>query len=476
MDYYRQYSNRGMHRNVSPFSIETGEWELLVNWDITKIGALTKRGGYSQILNAPDASEVLNIIPFQVGTTRRLIMINAAGKLYSADPVADSTWGAAILTGLSTSARWGWTMLHDDAGTPYMILGNGLVVYKTTDGVNFSTVSGAPLGKFWASLYERVYAAGVPADKDVLHWCSIGDLTDWSAVSPSDSSSLNVDKFAGGNIQGIRASNDRIVIYKDELIKRWDEEYLKTVMASDGLNAPYSLAEIDGMVFSLDRNAVRLYDGNVPLELMSKNEDVIFGLDFGATNSQRMCGEVFKKKYFLSVGTITLEDGSTISNGWIVYDYNKNMFWLYSLADQATAMTRFVNTNGAQKLYFGDTAGKVYEMFASGADQDNLVDIEARAEGHIIYPAGPEIFIDPREITVAAKFGKQMAAMFRDDYTDNVFTLGSCDAGVTKNITDALGNNVLGVQVKLAHATKGTPTFYGFSIGYETEGTKSLVS
>jgi len=474
MNYYRQYQNIGMHRNVSPMAVLKGEWKKIVNWDIAKIGCATKRDGYTAILNVPDASEILTLIPFEVGSYRLLIMINAAGKLYVADPAVDSTWGTAKLTGLSTTGRWGWTVLHDDSGVPYMILGNGTEVYKTTDGDTFSTVSGAPLAKFWASYQERVYAAGVPADEDVLHWCSIGDLTDWSAVSPSDSGSLNIDKHSGGTIQNIRALNDRVVIYKKTRMKRWDEEYLRTVMSSDGLDAPYSLAEINGMAFSLDRNAIRLYDGNSPQELTSKIEDLIFGIDFGSTNTPRICGDVFKKKYYLSVGTITDEDGDTISNAWIVFDFNKNAFWLYSLAHQATAMTRLMCSDGVQRFFFGGTAGKVWEMF--NGDDDDGTDIEAFLEGHVIYPAGIETFIDPKEVLVASKFGHEMTVQLTDDYTDNTMTIGEFDKPVTSNLTDQLGNNVLGLVVRVVHSTKGKPIFYGFSLGFEVEGTKKMLS
>lgn len=463
-----------MHRNISPLAVLKGEWKKIINWDIAKIGCAEKRDGYAAILNIPDASEILSLIPFEVGTIRKLIMINAAGKLYCKDPVVDSTWGTAILTGLNTANRWGWTVLHDSSGTPYMVLGNGVNVYKTTDGVTFSAISGVPLGKFWASYQERVYAAGVPADEDILHWCSIGDLTNWSAVSPNDSGSLNIDKHSGGTIQNIRALNDRIVIYKKTKMKRWDEEYLRTVMSSDGLDAPYSLAEINGMAFSLDRNAVRLYDGNAPQELSSKIEDLIYGINLGTTNAPRICGEVFKKKYYLATGDITDEDGNIITNAWIVYDYNKNSFWLYSLADQATAMTKLMCSDGVQRLYFGGTAGKVWQMFSG--DTDDTVEIESRLEGHLFYPEGTEIFIEPKEVIVASRYGDEISVQLTDDYGDNTITIGEHDKPVSNNLTDELGNNVLGLVVNVVHSSKGKPIFYGFSLGYEKEGTKKMIT
>ena len=457
-------------------AILKGEWKKIVNWDIAKIGCATKRDGYTSILNTPDASEILSLLAFKVGTTRKLIMINAAGKLYVADPVVDSTWGTAKLTGLNTSARWTGTLLHDDAGNAIFIMGNGYQTLRTTDCSTFTdanSTDGAPLAPFWTSFQERVYAGGVPADKDVLHWCSIGNAKNWSAVSPSDSGSLNIDKFFGGVIQNIRMINDRVVIWKEEMVKRWDEEYLRTVADSDGLTAPYSLADIKGMAFSLDRNAIRLYDGNAPQEISSKIEDLILGIDMGTTNLPRICGTVFRKRYHVSVGDITDEDGNTISNAWIVYDYNKNAFWLYSLAVQATAMVTLKCSDGVERVYFGGTAGKVYQMFSG--DTDDGEEIEAFMEGHIFYPSTPEEFVDPNEIVIVSKFGHEMQAQIIDDYNDNTFTIGEFDKPVSKNLTDHLGNNVCGLSINIAHTTKGKPIFYGFSLGFNQEGSKRMI-
>jgi hypothetical protein len=478
MNYYRMYQNIGMHRNASPLAILKGEWKKIINWDIAKIGCATKRDGYTAILNVPDANEILSLLPLEIGTIRKIIMINKAGNLYCVDPVGAgiTTWGSALVSSLNTSARWTGTMLHDDSGNPIFIMGNGFQTLRTSDGITFTdanAIDGAPLAPYWASFQERVYGAGVPADKDVLHWCSIGDATNWSAVSPNDSNSLNIDKFFGGVIQNIKMLNDRIVAWKESLVKRWDEEYLRTVLSSDGLDAPYSVAEINGMAFTLDRNAIRIYDGNAPRELSSKIEDLIFGIDFGTTNAPRICGEVFKKKYYLAVGEITDEDDNAISNAWIVYDFNKNAFWLYSMADQATAMCKLKCSDGVQRMYFGGTAGKVWEMF--NGDTDDGVEIESRLEGHIFYPEGTEQFIQPKEIIVASKYGHEMEVQLTDDYNDNTITVGEHDKPVSNNLTDELGNNVLGLVVNITHSSKGKPIFYGFSMGYDVEGVKKML-
>jgi len=330
-------------------------------------------------------------------------------------------------------------------------------------------VSGAPLAKFFASLFERVYAAGVPASPDTLHWSSIGDLTDWSSVSPSDSSSTQVDTYSKGNIQGIKDSNDRIVIFKDRQIKRWDGEYLKTVRSSFGCEAPYSLAEIDGRILSFDREAVRLYDGNEPMTISDIIEDLVHGVSMASANIERICGETFKNKYYLSVGDITDEDGETISNAFIVYDYARNMFWLYSTYHHMTAITRHVrSSDGEEKLYVGDINGNVYEMFNGDTDDDKS--IEMHIESHLFFPESEDRVIEPKRVIMRLKKADEMKISLSADNGDPKM-IGECKNDIENiDIGRKFGNNVHGMKLFLNHSAKGNPEFHKFILHYETTG------
>lgn len=459
---YSVLTNLGMNRNVAHFNILQGEWRLIKNADIDKVGRVKKRAGYAKFLNAPDASEVLSLIPFDLAGVRRMIMINAAGKLYSALTSA-STWGTAILTGLSTSARWGYTYMQDDSGNNYMILGNGVETYKTADAVTFSAVSGAPLAKYWATYQQRVYAAGVILSPHTLFWSSIGDITDWSPVAPSDSSSTDIDAGYKGSINGIFNSNDRIVIYKERMMKRWNEEIMKTIKTSWGVEAPYSLADIDGNVFSYDREAIRLYDGNEHVPISFYIDDIIRGLSNTAANLQRRFGLVFNKRYYLNVGTITDEDGKTIPNGMIVYDYEKNMFVIYSFADTMTAGAKLIDTNSDEQVYFGDSTGQCYKMFTG--DQDDDADIEMVLESHIFYPQGIAVDIEPMELHFNCENPDRMKVFMSADFgaTEEQGEIEeTCQDLKIKN----LGSAVRGLKLILVHSTKGRPVFYGYVMDY----------
>lgn len=464
---FRAYQNLGMNRNISEFLPLNGEWRKILNAEMNKLGILVKRDGYTKKLNNPDTDkEVLSLIPFELGSVRKLIMINKAGKLYAKDPIVDADWGTAILSGLDTSARWTATVMSDSSGNKYMVLGNGVNVKKTADAAAFSDITNVPLGKYWAQLFQRGFTAGVPADSDVLHASSIADITDWSAVSPSDSYSQNIDRFSGGTIQGIKESNDRIIIYKKRRIKKWDGEYLKTVMASAGLDAPYSLADIEGMIFSLDREAIRLFDGEAPSPISERIQDLIDGISFASANIERICATVYKKRYHLSLGTITDEDGNSIPNCWIVFDFIRNLFWIHSLGHQATAMCKLECSDGVERLYFGDVTGNLYHMF-SGSLLDDTLPIQMLLESHDIYPAGPEVTIQPKVLTLVTKFADECKVQISAD-GGSPENIGELENNVSQHfLSEAFGNDVRSIKLTIAHADEGRPQFKGWGLNFD---------
>lgn len=450
-----------MNRNINPFNKIKGEWKTIINSDIDRTGVATKRDGYVKFLNNNN-EEILSLIKCEIGDARRLIKITKAGKLYSAEPGVSVDWGTPIETGLSTSKKWGSTVMSDINGIKYLILGNGVDIFKTTDGVAFTTVPGAPKAQYWETYQQRVYCAGVDADKDVFHWSSIGDLTDWSVVDPSDSGSANVDKFYKGNIKAIIECNNKLVIYKDKLMKRWDEENLRNVLTNWGTEAPWSVIKIDGMPLSFDREAIRLYDGNQPQNISSPIKDIIDRVDM--TNADNIFAVGYKDKYYLFVGDIE-DDDMTIKNCVIVYDTGKSMFWLYSLAHDMTTGTKLRRiTDNKEVVYFAGKDGQVYEMF--NGNQDDGQDIEMILESHIIYPMGSNIDIKPKSVGIISKYPGQMNIMLSADYKEYI-QMGEVSYSVERFETSEFSKDSHGISIKITHSTKGKPMLYGYTIGYE---------
>jgi len=457
-DNYAQFETAGINRTVSPFLVRKGEWKMLLNCGMTEIGKVSKRPGYEMILDVPDlGSEILSLIPYEIGGVGKLIMINSSGKAYASVPGVASSWGTAIKTGLNTSERWGYTVLNGN-----MYLGNGYEGYRT-DAEAFHAVANMPTAKFWTTLYQRVYAGGVYASPSTLFWSSTGNGTDWSSVSPSDSSSTDIEKDYKGNIKALEQSNDRVIVLKDKMLKRWDSEIMKTVLDSRGIKAPWSVGELEGMLCYLTDDSILIYDGNSPRPISAPIMDVISAIDMTTLNVNRICGEVFKNLYLLSVGDIALKE-RTIANAVLVYDYEFNTFAIWSTTHRLTAMARLTTSTGVDKLYAGDENGVVYELFKG--DTDNGEEFEMVAETHVIYPLDGGYAMDPKILTVATENPIEMKVKMISD-TGSVRLEQALRKPVT-NIKTKEGLSALnGFKVMFTQAGKGTPSIYGWSLDYE---------
>jgi general stress protein 26 len=233
-------------------------------------------------------------------------------------------------------------------------------------------------------------------------------------------------------------------------------------MSSWGTEAPYSLAEIDGQIFSYDREGIRIYNGSYPVLSSFYIQDLIDGMSNSSANLERRFGLAYKDRYFLNAGNITDEDGKTISNAMIVYDYLKNMFTIYSFADVMTAGTKVIDKNGDEIVIFGDSSGQCYKMFTGDVDDDT--NIEMKLESHIFYPQGIETEIEPSEIYIASENPSRMELSISGDFGEIIPQCQIEDYAQTIKINGV--GHCRGVKIFITHAKKGRPIFNGFSLNY----------
>ena len=171
---------------------------------------------------------------------------------------------------------------------------------------------------------------------------------------------------------------------------------------------------------------------------------------------------------------ITDEDGNTITNAVIAYDYVKDEFMLYSTAHRITAMTRFINTtDNTENLYVGDLTGNVYKMFAQDY-LDDTANIEMKLQSHIFYPGGVDVEIEPKKMTLAARYADEMKVFLRSEYNDNIENIGEFTEPVSDQKFDKLGNDVRGLQLFVEHSAKGRPEYYGFQLEYDIISDKRI--
>ena len=88
-------------------------------------------------------------------------------------------------------------------------------------------------------------------------------------------------------------------------------------------------------------------------------------------------GACYRYDYFASVGDVTDDfTGRTINNNIINYNFQKNEYLNWSLADKPTASFPALDVNENYNFYFGDASGQCYQFDDSFTDNGESIPTE----------------------------------------------------------------------------------------------------
>lgn len=133
-----------------------------------------------------------------------------------------------------------------------------------------------------------------------------------------------------------------------------------------------------------------------------------------------ICADTLGHYLYVFIGTITVE-GQTMTN--VVFKYNilQNNWNKMSLKDTPRTFHKFVTASG-QKLFMGDTDGKVYQMFTGGSQ--NGSNIVSYIETDWVYGSGENIVDTFAELW---GFGNQLSGIkvsYKTDDSDRWVEVG----------------------------------------------------
>lgn len=246
-----------------------------------------------------------------------------------------------------------------------LIMGNAVDNTQKYDGSEFVDLDGdAPKGNIFVIYKDRLMIAG---DRDFPHRWWFSHIRngegwtksfDWIDVYPED----------GGKINGGVVQNDELITSKSNGRKYgWriyddgDPTNSRLRKIEDDKGNVNSKAEtvMEDVDYYLDRNALFTVPAGPKGGLTYIVQEVIQAI----TNFDNVTVGSNDGKVYVSLGNITLdiEEGITIGNAVLVYDTINEMFYIRDNTS-AHAFTRFINADGVEDLYFGDSEGRVFKL------------------------------------------------------------------------------------------------------------------
>jgi len=175
----------------------------------------------------------------------------------------------------------------------------------------------------------------------------------------------------GGEITGLGENNNRLLIFKEGALLRWDETSLTTVSATIGTSSHNSIQTIDRMTFFFNANGsnpgVYMYDGRSPILISRKIEPLL--RDMAASNYANVWSMADSQRYYLWIGNVAAGDRhGALTNAMVIYDrYQKT--WEVRDDIQGKLGWSFIDSTGAFDLYMGNTAEVM--KFNSGTNNDS---------------------------------------------------------------------------------------------------------
>lgn len=358
---------------VSPLLMRDSEAELILNYHLDNVGALTKRNGMSEFGAAVGGS----------GRIRGLFQFNdsSAGTNIKL-AVRDNTGGTNGVIAYYSGGTWNNGLITDTAAkntrfctfVDYVFRTNGAdVVASSANGSTWGTTNCPTVitPKFCAVFQDRVYVAhGGTSNRSRLWFSSLpsaGAITwdtanDWVDINPDD----------GEEITGLENNGNRLIIYKGNSMYRWSFGQVEPdriigvgTYAQESIKTNFDL----GVTFFANPHGVYAYTTGRPKLISRKIQPLIDVVEDWAD----ICAEVDDDHYYLSVGRLVTPGGinnsttlgtKTYSNVVLVYHVSLDAWTMYTMGRRITVMSQWTpNDDKIQKIMVGTTSvGTVYQL------------------------------------------------------------------------------------------------------------------
>ncbi|MCK9370274.1 hypothetical protein M0R04_10240 [Candidatus Dojkabacteria bacterium] len=411
-----------MQQSVGRIISADNEYPLLVNGELETVGPVVKVRGY-----ALKGTQVLN--NYQIlgltggyktdGTTKLIAVADGASNsdAYTYNP-ATNVWTPHQLS-LSTGSK---------AEFEYFL--DGFFMVNFTEATRFND---------YAQWYTTTNVTSAPKAKYIKHYLSrlyLGYVVDGASTygsrviyselpndaSPQTISWNNATNFIdvaiddGDVIKGLSVNSNRLLIFKENSLYRYDTNTLYKVPGAPGTVSHRSIQELQGVTLYLNSSGIWLYDGSTSKLISRKIKEVIEGIS--TKNLSDSNSYTRGDHYYVYVGDVNnTSTGLTINKCLIDYDISKNACSVRSLAHNPTVFVSYRDArsaityndatltynnaettyNGlidsADRIFFGDDDGNVFQQDTTNSFSGTDISFTLETKDYYLgYPASFKLF------------------------------------------------------------------------------------
>jgi len=393
MRYSHIYNCRGQNGKIISPLLRDGELELARNISIDDIGRWKKRYGTS-IKNAQivDGNTILGLYNFITsgGTSYHLTAVNDTNDT-NADIFLDvnGTWTLKLAD---------WTK---DVRIRFLTFLNRVIVFNGTDAPkssadgdtwNTTGLTNAPTAKYGVVHKNYCFMAANSTYPDRLWWSN--PATYATALAWTATDALDINPSNGDNITGLEVNNNRLIIFKERSMYRWNHDTETPDYIIDiGSVSQESVKTSNGITYFLGRShkdiGVYAYSGGFPKLISTPVKKFIDAMDMSILSTTS--AYITDDTYGVWIGDVTnveiADEARSFTDVILIYTISRDEWTIYT-DTPARIFASFISS-GAEYVYFGDNDGNVMKFNDTTVFSENGSDIEVEiiSKMHLINEA-----------------------------------------------------------------------------------------
>lgn len=494
----------GMNSHTAPLQLKDNEAELILNYNLDKIGALKKRNGYElyatntlyhtsgliSVMNANIRSNMAwlttNDASFATATKRITYYYKTADNAWAATddnsqtPFLPTTGTASQIfkTRFVFFLNYVFRLNGGDAPVSFLIT---TPQTKTTTNLTDSETSAALATKpslgavYQGRLFFNRIADGYRSRIDystlatsggTISWDTDANTGQWRDINPDD----------GDFITAFEPRDDYMLIFKNFNLYKYVFDVAPAKIADCGTTSQESVkTNLDiGVTYFANPNGVYAYSGGKPKLISGKIQEYVDAVT--GANWNYCAGGVDKEHYYLSVGSITV-NGRTFTKALFVYHIYLDAWTIYDMAEQPTCFVEIGTTFPTRQLGFGTADGGVYTFTTATSDTDGTtagktISSEVLTKEHLLtFPEKTTL----ENIDVIAIQGGDTKVSYQIDRnligSEGDFV--SCKERLNKRVnTLRVGKEMHTVRIRLADNSVRDSIIEGYNLEHKPKATR----
>ena len=473
-NYYRY---GGIQVDVSQFLNQPSDCLVCTNLVTGDAGFGTKevRPGYTTWLDKPDNSSVRNLYYYDIPDETGVFRVSDQ-TLYKYIGSGTASWGSQQQA-FTVDVKEAFATLA--GSVPFVHLSNatdGYATYNRTTGfTDHSADTYTPASTFLTAWQSRIFG---DFNKLLLYESAVSfDLNTGyttepftiNANDPAGGGSTPVNSGADGEIVEITSSSDRVHIFKNTGVYRYNgQSFMRYPFRGHILSVCTTDNDVD---YFMTPSGIFKCDGK-------QVSPASFGVNKIIRQTAKTYGladiisySVDNYTYFF-IGTMnaspSAEQPLTLSNAMFVHDEALDEWYIWSLGHQMTAFGKWLNpTTKRLQLISGDVDGNTY-IWGDEYYSDNGTPIHYHLRGAYMAFGDPDKIKYLEQYSISMKNGQTSSLNFALDYKDEykneqIFAPKILNKDKSNRIS---AFNAISLEV-MGSASQNRPVIYGTSISYQ---------